>query len=142
MSFPCSLRQKGGQAACLRDALVFLFSMALFWPSRAVFGQVLMLFGEQALLIGDVHGSSRSLISIVAVIACATLMVWADSQGTLTHRRMCGLVGAVAARSSGDHRPTGLQGRRFASGGGCRPCGNGLFVCAAVLRMGAGGRGV
>lgn len=97
MSLPCSLRQKGGQVACLCDGLVFLFGMALFWPSRAVFGQVLMLFGEQALLIGDVHGSSRSLISIVAVIACATLMVWADSQGTLTHRRMCGLVGAVAA---------------------------------------------
>ncbi len=97
-------------APSLQDTLVFLFGVATFWPSRAVFGQVLMLFGEQDLLIGDIHGGSHNLISIAAVVACATLVTWLDSRGALTRGRLRCLVGAVAAVLLGAIVLLGLAG--------------------------------
>lgn len=87
---------KSGSLFFSRDALVLLFGMAMFWPSRSVFGQVLMLFGAQDLFIGGVHSGPHSLISIVAVIACSALVALLDFRGILTYRCMRWLVGAVA----------------------------------------------
>lgn len=103
-------KSAGDRGPSLRDALVLLFGMATFWPSRAVFGQVLLLFGEQDLLIGDVHGGSHNLISIAAVVVCAVLVTWFDSRGALTCGRMRRLVGAAAAVLLGSIVLLGLNG--------------------------------
>lgn len=75
--------------------------MALFWPSRAVFGQVALLFGERELFIGDVHGSPYGLLSVAVTIASVALLVGADSRGALGFRRVRFMVGAVAGAALG-----------------------------------------